>query len=456
MTLRVEDLIGDLLARGADDAPFLTHRHTVTRGELREAVAADARAFAASGVRRDSSVVLQAPPSFTQVQALLALWALGAQVMLVEPRLTPVELEALRVRCRAQFVVRAADVGRKLVRFRERFELVTTTHADGVAASTDHCLVQFSSGSTGQPKVIARTAESLRTEVEVFNRMPDLPVAGEKVLLLSSTAHSFGVAFGILRTLHVGVHLVFSTQESGQDVVGTAAEHGVVGITGLPLHYAALNQVQDPPALPALRWVLSGGELIQREVEERFTDLYGLPIGQGYGTTETGILTMDVTGLTRPSVGPVCDGVRLRVRDGQVEVGMDRSPYLVEPEKANYRDGWWRTSDRGELTADGLLTLHGRADSLVIFGGNNIDLLEIEDVLRTHPMVDEAIVVFDGAVEAYVATTSDDLDEATVTGWCAARMADFKRPSVVRVLRKLPRTPNGKLVRDRSVLAGTP
>ncbi len=456
MALRIEDLVAGLLAKGADDAPFLTHEHTVTRGALRAAVAATAEAFTASGVRRGSTVALQAPASFSQVEALLALWSLGAQVMLVEPRLTPVELEALRVRCRGQFVVRAGDVGRGFVRFRERFEMTTEPHADGVAASTDHCLVQFSSGSTGLPKVIARTAESLRTEVEVFNRLPNMPVAGDKVLLLSSTSHSFGLAFGILRSLDVGVNLVFSTQESGQDVVDTAAAHGVRLITGLPHHYAALNAVEDPPALPELRWVLSGGELIRREVEQRFTALYGLPIGQAYGTTETGIVTMDVTGLTRPTVGPVCDGVRLRVRDGQVEIGLDHSPYLVEPERANYRDGWWRTSDRGELTPDGLLTLHGRADSLVIFGGNNIDLLEIEDVLRAHPLVDEAIVVFDDAVEAYVATSSDELDESAVTGWCAARLADFKQPNAVRVLHKLPRTPNGKLVRDRSVLARTP
>lgn len=456
MTLRIEDLVAGLLAKGADAAPFLTHRHTVTHGELRAAVTAAAGEFAAAGVRRGSTVALQAPASFSQIEALLALWTLGAQVMLVEPRLSPVELEALRARCRGQFAVCAGDVGRGPVRFRERFELVTERYADGVPASTDDCLVQFSSGSTGLPKVIARTAESLRAEVEVFNRLPNLPTAGDKVLLLSSTSHSFGLAFGILRSLDVGVELVFSTQLSGQDMVGTAAEHGVVGITGLPHHFAALGQVEDPPALPRLRWVLSGGELIQRDVEERFTARYGLPIGQGYGTTETGILTMDVTGLTRPSVGPVCDGVRLRVRDGQVEVRMDASPYLVEPERSGYADGWWRTSDRGELTADGLLTLHGRADSLVIFGGYNIDLLEIEDVLRAHPAVDEAIVVFDGGVEAYVATTSDELDESAVVGWCAARLADFKQPGVVRVLRKLPRTANGKLVRDRSVLAGTP
>jgi acyl-coenzyme A synthetase/AMP-(fatty) acid ligase len=455
MTLRIEDLIADLLAKGVDDAPFLTHLDTVTRGALRAAVAAEAGVFAAAGVGRGSTVALQVPTSFTQVEALLALWTLGAQVMLVDPRLAPTELEALRQRCRPQFVVRAGAAERPPAPFRERYELLTEPRPDGVAATTGHCVVQFSSGSTGLPKVIARTAESLRGEVEVFNRVPDLPTAGEKVLLLSSTSHSFGLAFGVLRSLDVGVHVVFSAQRSGREIVETAAEHEVVLITGIPVHFERLNQVEDPPPLPALRHVLAGGELIRPEVEERFAALYGLPIGQGYGTTETGILTMDVTGATRPTVGPVCDGIRLRVRDGQVEVGLDRSPYLSESEQVRFQDGWWHTGDRGELTGDGLLALRGRADSLVIVGGYKVDLLEVEAVLRAHPLVDEAIVVHDDVVEAYVATSSPEVDDAAVAGWCAARLADFKQPKAVRVLRTLPRTSNGKLVRDRAILSGT-
>jgi len=454
MTLRIEDLVAGLVAKGPETAPFLTHEHTVTRGALRAAVAAEAEVFAAAGVRQDSTVALQVPTSFTQIEALLALWTIGAQVMLVDPRLAPAELEALRQRCRPQFVVRAKAVERPPAPFRERYELLTEPRPDGVAASTDHCLVQFSSGSTGLPKVVARTADSLRDEVEVFNRTPNLPQAGEKVLLLSSTSHSFGLAFGILRSLDVGVHLVFSAQRSGRDIADTAAEHEVSLITGIPVHFAALSQAEDPPPLPALRHVLAGGELIRPEVEERFASLYGLPIGQGYGTTETGILTMDVTGATRPTVGPVCDGIRLRVRDGLVEVGLDRSPYLSEPEQVRYQDGWWRTGDRGELTGDGLLSLHGRADSLAIVGGYKVDLLEVEGVLRAHPLIDEAIVVHDAVVEAYVATSSPELDERAVAGWCGARLADFKQPQVFRVLRTLPRTSNGKLVRDRAILVG--
>ncbi len=419
------------------------------------AVAAAAEAFAASGVRSASTVALQVPSSFTQLEALLALWTLGAQVMLVDPRLAPAELDALRERCRPQFVVRAAAVGRPVPPFRERYELLTEPSAGGRAATTDHRLVQFSSGSTGLPKVIGRTADSLRAEVDVLNACPDLPRAGEKVLLLSSTSHSFGLAFGLLRSLDVGVHLVFSAQRSGRDMIGTAASHEVVMITGMPVHHDAMARVEDPPPLPALRCVLSGGELIKHDVEQAFTARYGLPVGQGYGTTETGILTMDVTGRTRPTVGPVCTGIRLRVRDGQVEVGLDRSPYLSEPEQVRYESGWWRTGDRGELRPDGSLHLQGRADSLVIVGGYKVDLLEIEATLRLHPLVDDAIVIHDNTVEAYVATSSTALDHTTVAHWCEQRLADFKQPTVFRVLPTLPRTPNGKLVRDRSVLADT-
>ncbi|WNV86959.1 class I adenylate-forming enzyme family protein [Umezawaea sp. Da 62-37] len=454
MGVLIEDLITDLLAKGADDAPFATHQRTLTRGGLRAAVAAEAEAFAASGVRPGSTVALQVPSSFSQFEALLALWTLGAQVMVVDPRLAPVELEAVRERCRPQFVVRAESGGRKPLPFAERYELLTERRSDGRAATTDHRLVQFSSGSTGLPKVIGRTADSLCAEIDVFNALPDLPGAGEKVLLLSSSVHSFGLVFGLLRSLDVGVHLVFSAQRSGRDMIGMAASHGVVMITGMPVHYDAMARVEDPPPLPALRCVLAGGELIKPEVEQAFAARYGLPVGQGYGSTETGILTMDVTGGTRPAVGRVCEGVRLRVRDGQVEVGLDRSPYLSEPEQVRYEDGWWRTGDRGELRADGSLTLMGRADSLVILGGYKVDLLEIEDALRLHPLVNEAIVVHDDAVEAYVATSSDDLDETAVAAWCGEQLADFKQPAAFRVLRALPRTPNGKLVRDRSVLAG--
>jgi 3-hydroxy-4-methylanthranilate adenylyltransferase len=85
--------------------------------------------------------------------------------------------------------------------------------------------------------------------------------------------------------------------------------------------------------------------------------------------------------------------------------------------------------------------------------GFNVDLTEVEAALRSHPLVGEAIAVHDAVVEAYVSASSDALTADEVAAWCAERLAEFKQPQRVHVLRALPRTPSGKLVRNPRVLA---
>lgn len=159
-----------------DGLPYLTHQQeTVTRGELRERVAKQAAVFAGYGIGPGSTVGLRTPPSFTQVEVLLALWRLGAQVLLFDFRLKPAEVEALCASCRPQFMVSAGVNVRATFGFRPEYEVVTECRGTGRAATTGHRLVQFSSGSTGRPKVIGRTARSLAAEVERFAAIPGMP-----------------------------------------------------------------------------------------------------------------------------------------------------------------------------------------------------------------------------------------------------------------------------------------
>ncbi|MEK8174123.1 3-dehydroquinate synthase II [Streptomyces sp. M19] len=183
--------------RPPGELPYLVHGDdTQRRAAVRDAVNFEAAVFAEHGIGEGSTVMLQTPPSYTQVEVVLALWRLGAQVMLLDHRLKASEVEALRASCRPQFMVDTGTAGRSPLGFEARYELVTTRRADGRPAATDHRLVQFSSGSTGLPKVIGRTAESLAAEIERFSRIEGMPVRGERVLLLSSTAHSFGLIAG--------------------------------------------------------------------------------------------------------------------------------------------------------------------------------------------------------------------------------------------------------------------
>lgn len=187
------------------------------------------------------------------------------------------------------------------------------------------------------------------------------------------------------------------------------------------------------------------------DVAARFTERYGVPVGESYGTTESGVVAMDVGGTLRPSVGPAAPGMVVRVRRGELDVALDESPYLFDSGGTQYADGWLRTRDRASVDGTGAVRVHGRADSLVVIGGLKVDLTEVENVLREHPAVEQAVVVHDGVTEAYVVTGAATSSEELLR-WSRERLADYKLPRVVRLLDALPRTSNGKLVRQPAML----
>ncbi|MFI1355267.1 class I adenylate-forming enzyme family protein [Streptomyces sp. NPDC020898] len=438
-----------------DSLPYLTHQQeTVTRGELRDRVTNQAAVFAEYGIGPGSTVGLRTPPSFTQIEVLLALWRLGAQVLLFDFRLKPPEVATLCTSCRPQFMVSAGSNVRATFGFRSEYEVVTERRRTGLPATTGHRLVQFSSGSTGRPKVIGRTARSLAAEVDGFAAVPGMPVEGDRLLLLSSTAHSFGLIGGLLYSLAAGVSVVFAPRVFARDILRAALEHRITAVFGVPTHYELLAAAIDPPALPDLRIAVSGGEIMPPQVAARFAQQYGVEVGEAYGTTETGIVAIDVGGTLRPSVGRAAPGVTVRELRGELDVALDESPYLFDSGGSQYADGWLHTRDRATVDATGAVVVRGRADSLVVIGGLKVDLTEVENVLREHPAVEQAVLVHEDVTEAYVAVAADAERPSPedLSRWCRERLADYKVPRVIRLLDSLPRTSNGKLVRQAATL----
>ncbi|SEP84623.1 class I adenylate-forming enzyme family protein [Lentzea albida] len=438
-----------LLHRHDDSTPIFSHRNTVTHGLLRADVLAHAERFAAVGIGDGSTVAVQVPPSFSHLEAVLALWTLGAQVISIDHRLRLSEAHALHALTRPQFLVHPS--GEVAQGFQERYGLVVSP-VDGAPASSAHRLVQFSSGSTGRSKVIGRSTSSLVDEVARFEACEGVPRSGERLLLLNSPAHSFGLIGGLLHSLAAGVHLVFAASPAATDVQRQARAFEVDFVTGLPFHFDLLASSPDRSALGSARGAFAGGELMPQEVASRFLAEYGFPVGECFGTTETGALTMAVSGTVRPSVGPLMPGITARVRDGLVEVALPETPYLSSDDPSRYSGGWFRTGDRGEFTPSGELRLLGRADSLVVVRGNKVDLTEVEHVLRGHPLVTEAVALGPSEIRAYVGTSSSALTADALTEWCTERLAEFKLPQHIHVMDTLPRTPTGKIVRSMEPL----
>ncbi|MER6535538.1 class I adenylate-forming enzyme family protein [Streptomyces sp. 900105755] len=408
----------------------------------------------AHGVRGGGTVAVQVPPSFTLLWSVFALWSAGAQVMLLDPRLTPAETTRLLELCEPQFHLTSGTAGRSTAVFRDECEVVVERRPTGRAAQSEHCLLQFSSGSTGLPKVIGRTGRSLLAEVERFAALPDMPKRGENLLLLSSLVHSFGLIGGVLHALSTGVTLHFAARPQPYELLRLMADRPVDAVFGVPVHFDLLSRAATVPSLPALRLAVSGGEAMPSEVSARFAERHGVRIGQAYGMTEVGIIATDLTGRHgSPAVGLPAPGIETAVTDGTLRVRLSENPYLHADRTDRYTDGWLNTYDRCTLRpGSGVLEITGRADSLVAIGGLKVDLMEVELALLEHPAVSEAVVVFGEAIEAHL-VADGGLPKRELLDWCRGRLSPHKIPRAFHFSSAaLPRTSNGKLIRNRELL----
>ncbi|MFG3532233.1 AMP-binding protein [Streptomyces sp. NPDC047917] len=153
-----------LLARHPADAVWARADSEVTYERLRVQVTSLRRLFEAYGVRPGATVAIQGAQSFTQLWSVLALWSQGAQVLLMGPGIRGRELERLLDRCRPQFYVAFGNGGPRYRTFHDEAELLVRKLRGGQRAVTGHCLIHFTSGSTGFAKAVARTPQSLLAE----------------------------------------------------------------------------------------------------------------------------------------------------------------------------------------------------------------------------------------------------------------------------------------------------
>ncbi|GGS58021.1 MULTISPECIES: class I adenylate-forming enzyme family protein [Actinokineospora] len=414
----------ELIDHRPDDAVWAVAHHPVTVGRLRAETQALARLFRVQGVRAGTTVALHGRPSLTQLWALFALWSLGAQVVQLEPGVGAADRRALLALCAPQYLVTFGAPGTGFV---AECSVLVRRLPGGRPARSSHCVVQFSSGTTGRPKVVGRTSESLLVELDRWRALAGGPAEGETVAVLESTAHSFGLIGGLLHALDVGATVMFPP-------CPVSAAHAVLGSPRLLAGLLAAD-------LPRLRLAVSSGEPLPADTHAAFLARFGVRVGQAYGTTETGVIAADLAGVFGPpTVGVPVPGVRTRVVGGVLEVHVPQSPYLDQDEP--WTGGWMSTQDLVAVDqATGALRLLGRATTPA--------LAEIEAALRAHRHVTDA-VVFDGEpIEAHVAAT-EDIEPGELRRWCLRLLgADRTVPARYHVVGELPRTANGKLMRDR-------
>lgn len=438
------DLVAELRRGGPDRAPALLAGDLVlTRAELWRAVDERRANLRAAGVSAGTPVAVQVPPSVDYLATVLAALELDARPLLLHHQTTAAERAAYLAGFGPVPSVAAAPGPAAFV------PAVPVTVRPGGGAGPrigdEPGVVQFTSGSTGRPKAALRTTASLRAELDALAGSPWLAAGSETVLVLNSLVHSFGLIGGVLHGLRTGATLSFATGLLPRELAETLRRHRPTSITGVPAH-ADLLATLPAGALAGVGCCVSGGQLVVPAAHAAFTRRHGLGLGQAYGLTELGLVAADWAGGLAPAMGPVCAHQEVRIEAGEVLVRCPRDPYLGDHPAGRWRDGCFATQDAGRLDG-GVLYVTGRLDSLVSVSGLKVDLTEVEHTILSCPGVSAAVVLLDsGALRAFVesATTSP----AAVRDHCTRLSSPHKRPRLIDVRERLPRTAAGKLVRD--------
>jgi long-chain acyl-CoA synthetase len=399
----------------------------------------------------------------------LALLSCGADVLPVSTELADSELRQAAERIGAQAVV-ADDAARVALRddvstgWPIEFAIECPEHLGARVDRSPGNLLLASSGTTGQPKVVRRSAASLdavsRNMAEAIEFSP-----ADRVLASVPLTHSYGLEHGLLAPLWAGsaVRLCDGLDLS---VMTGALAGGVTVFPAVPSMIEMLATLPDPSfKVTGLRVVYSAGAPLPEAVYERFRERFDVRVGQLYGMTEIGSVTFgspSAPGFDPKSVGQPMRDVSIRIlndagevaltgEDGEVAV---RAPSMFDGYlrgEAQLIDGHFATGDLGHLDAAGNLTITGRMRMLIDTGGMKINPVEVESVLGNHPDVAECAIVplrQSETVQRLRAVivprdVSAPPSSESIRAFVRQRLAGYKVPRLIEFRSALPRTATG-------------
>ncbi|MEU3860744.1 SDR family NAD(P)-dependent oxidoreductase [Streptomyces sp. NPDC028722] len=334
----------------------------------------------------------------------------------------------------------------------------------------------YTSGTTGRPKGVLSTQRNCLWSVAACY----VPVPGlgpeDRVVWPLPLFHSLSHIACVLSVVAVGASARIIDGLSAEDVLTALHEERATLLAGVPtlLHYLLDAARERGFAAPRLRVALVGGAVTTASLRQSFERVFGVPLIDAYGSTETcGSITVNWPSGARPegSCGlPVVGlGVRLvdtgtgeDVADGREGEVWVRGPgvmagYHNQPEAtaAAFQDGWYRTGDLARRDQAGYFTITGRKKELIIRAGENIHPGEVEEVLRTVPGVaDVAVVgkphdVLGEVPVAFIVPGPQGPDTERMFAECRDRLSYFKVPEELYEIASIPRTASGKIMRHR-------
>jgi long-chain acyl-CoA synthetase len=502
------DKVSDPLFRWAEHRPLAPAvrdqaGRTMTYAQLADAVHETAQRLRELGVAPADRVMLVNENCLPLLVLILALSECDAWPVVVNARMAEAELDRIRLHCEPRLVLylldspaaaslwqalqldcgdcQQLDMAQGMVGVRT---LPRNDRPEEVALRDKGIFTLiYTTGTTGDPKGVMLTHRNVLYVAAVSGALRGLK-AEDRIYLVLPVSHVFGISAVFLASLYYGAELILSDRFDPALAMQAMRTSGVTGIFGVPAMFAKLvDHVRDEQVkgsghgsvdLPALRFMYSGGAPLDPAIKHKTEALFGLPLLNGYGMTESGPTICQVRfnePLDNCSVGRPLPGLEVRVvgagglqvaagevgelhiRGPNVMLGYYRNPQATA--SAVDAAGYLNTGDLVRQDDQGNVFIAGRSKELIIHSGFNVYPPEVEGVISKHPEVLLCAVVgkpVDGNEEvvAWVQRTAGSmLQEAELQAFIKPLMTAYKRPSRIIFMDQLPAAPSGKVLKHK-------
>ncbi|MBN3884022.1 MAG: acyl-CoA synthetase [Nostoc sp.] len=349
---------------------------------------------------------------------------------------------------------------------------------------TRRALILYTSGTTGKPKGVVTTHQNIQAQVTSLVTAWEW-TSSDRILHILPLHHIHGIINVLTCALWAGAECHILSKFDAETVWNRICDDDLTLFMAVPTIYVKLiaawetasmeRQKRMSEGCAKMRLMVSGSAALPVQVLEKWQTISGHFLLERYGMTEIGMALSNPLHGERLSgyVGKPLPQVEVRLVDENGELVSPGTPgeiqvkgpgvfleYWQNPEATAkaFQDGWFRTGDTAVVENDNYRILGRMSVDIIKTGGYKVSALEIEEVLRSHPNIQECAVVGVADLEwgervcaALVLQGSQPLTLQAFRSWAKERLAVYKVPTQILIVEELPRNAMGKVTKPTVV-----
>jgi len=461
--------------------------------EFDRAVNRTAELLKSRGVDTGDVVSLLMPNSVEYIVAYFACWKLGAIAGPVNSLLKAQEIsfvisdsETKALLVHSDFLPTIEEIRsdlpglRDVIIFDDEAPATTDFGGDKLEACVDinrdsEAIIIYTSGTTGKPKGCLLTHGNLIANARQISQWLGF-TKDDRLLTIMPLFHMNAVSVTTMSALYAGGSTVVSPKFSASRFWQIISDYQITSFGSVATMLSMLlttypDGVPEGLQTDQLRFAMCGSAPVPAEVMRRFEETFHCLVIEGYGLSESTCRSTFNPPDERRRPGscgkPIGNEMRV-VDDDDKEVATDELGEIVlrgenilkgyyrnsEATATAFRNGWFHTGDVGYRDGDGFFYIVDRKSDMIIRGGENIYPREIDEVLYQHPAVAAAATIgipdqlYGEEVAAFIVLKEGrEATEDEFIAFCRARLADYKCPKTVRLVKEIPKGPTGKLLK---------